>query len=239
MLNIKNLSKAFGSKKVLDDVSLSVDTGGIAMLLGASGVGKSTLLRLLNNFESVDEGTIELDGTIIDLENVNKDHTAAMIFQQFNLFDHLTVEQNITLPLEIAQNKSSSESKKIAQELLKKFGLADKANDYPSQLSGGQKQRLAIARTIALKPKIICFDEPTSALDPLLTTHVANTIQELANEGYIILIASHDTVLLDKLKCDIYLMDSGKIIESVSSDEFATNKEKYPRISRFVSGSID
>lgn len=239
MLNIKNVSKAFGSKKVLDDVSLSVDKGGIAVFLGGSGVGKSTLLRLLNNFESLDEGTFELDGTTIDLSKVNKDHTSAMIFQQFNLFDHLTVEQNITLPLEVVQKKSKAESVKIAHDLLKKFGLEDKAHNYPSELSGGQKQRLAIARTIALKPKIICFDEPTSALDPLLTSHVANTIQELANEGYIILVASHDTVLLDKLQCDIYLMERGKIVESVSSNEFVKNKALYPRLSKFVAGTID
>ena len=239
MLRIKNISKQFGSKKVLDDVSLDIDKGGIAILLGPSGVGKSTLLRLLNNLEKLDQGSFELEGKKIDLEKVNEDHTAAMIFQQFNLFDHLTVEQNIALPLEIVQKKSKSESKKIAHEFLKKFGLEDKANDYPSQLSGGQKQRLAIARTIALKPKIICFDEPTSALDPLLTTNVANTIHELADEGYIVLIASHDTSLLDKLKCNIYLMDSGKIIESTSSQEFAKNKKRYPKLARFIAGSIE
>jgi polar amino acid transport system ATP-binding protein len=239
MLKIKNVSKAFGSKKVLDNVSLEVKPGGIAVLLGSSGVGKSTLLRLLNNFETLDQGSVELDGKPINLANVNKDHTVAMIFQQFNLFDHLTVEENITLALEVVQKKSKTESKKIAQSLLTKFGLSDKAQDYPSQLSGGQKQRLAIARTLALKPTIICFDEPTSALDPLLTTHVANSIQELAHEGYIILIASHDVALLDKLACDIYLMEHGKIIETVSSAQFRANRDAYPRLARFVAGSLD
>lgn len=238
MLKIKNVSKNFGSKKVLDNVSLNVNRGAIAILLGSSGVGKSTLLRLLNNFETPDQGSIELDGKQIDLAKVNQDHTAAMIFQQFNLFDHLTVQENITLALEVVQNKSKSESQKIAHALLTKFGLIDKAKDYPSQLSGGQKQRLAIARTLALKPTIICFDEPTSALDPLLTTHVANSIQELAREGYIILIASHDTALLDKLTGDVYLMEHGKIIETAHTDQLRANRTQYPRIHRFVEGAL-
>ena len=239
MLKIKNLSKAFGSKKVLDNVSLNVDRGAIAILLGSSGVGKSTLLRLLNNFETLDHGTVELDGKPVDLSKVNKNHTAAMIFQQFNLFDHLTVEENITLALQVVQNKSNAESKKIAHALLAKFELTDKANEYPSQLSGGQKQRLAIARTLALKPTIICFDEPTSALDPLLTTHVANSIQELAREGYIVLIASHDTALLDKLTGDVYLMAHGKIIETAHTDQLRSNRANYPRINRFVAGTLE
>lgn len=239
MLKIKNVSKAFGSKKVLDNVSLNVNRGAIAILLGSSGVGKSTLLRLLNNFETLDQGSVELDGKQIDLTHVNKDHTAAMIFQQFNLFDHLTVQENITLALEVVQNKSKSESQKIAHALLTKFGLIEKAKDYPSQLSGGQKQRLAIARTLALKPTIICFDEPTSALDPLLTTHVANSIQELAREGYIVLIASHDTALLDKLTGDVYLMEHGKIIETAHTDQLRTNHTHYPRINRFVAGTLE
>lgn len=239
MLNIKNLTKTYGSKKVLDNVSLSVDKGGVVILLGPSGVGKSTLLRCLNNLETIDNGTVEFEGKTLDLSTVNKDHTTAMIFQQFDLFNHLSALENITLPLEIVQKKSKSEAQEIAHELLKKFGLAEKANNYPSQLSGGQKQRLAIARTLALKPKIICFDEPTSALDPLLTTHVANTIQELADEGYIILIASHDTALLDKLTCDIHLMENGNIIESASSKEYAKNKDRFPRLAKFVSGNLE
>lgn len=239
MLKIKNVSKAFGSKKVLDNVSLNVNRGAIAILLGSSGVGKSTLLRLLNNFETFDQGSVELDGKQINLANVNKDHTAALIFQQFNLFDHLTVQENITLALEVVQNKSKPESQKIALALLTKFGLVDKAKDYPSQLSGGQKQRLAIARTLALKPTIICFDEPTSALDPLLTTHVANSIQELAREGYIIVIASHDTALLDKLTGDVYLMEHGKIIETAHTNQLRTNRTHYPRINRFVAGTLE
>ncbi len=238
MLKIKNVTKKFGDQAVIENVSFDVDKGQVVVLLGESGVGKSTLLRLLNNLETMDAGEIILDNKKIDINKVNDDHTIGMVFQHFNLFDHLTVEQNITLALEKSLGKSQQEAHTIAHKLLERFGLADKADSYVSQLSGGQKQRLAIARTLALKPKIICMDEPTSALDPLLTTHVANTIQQLAHEGYIILIATHDTSLLDKLDCTIHLMQAGKIIESTTAQEFSHNKKQFPAIDKFVSGHI-
>ncbi len=239
MLAIKNLTKIFGNKKVLDNVTFSVDKGSIAVFLGPSGVGKSTLLRLLNNLETIDNGTITLDGKSLDAKTIRTGHTCGMVFQQFNLFDHLTVLENITLALKKVLGKSAKESEQIAKKLLKQYGLTEKANVYPGSLSGGQKQRLALARTIALEPRIICFDEPTSALDPLLTTHVAQTIQELAHKGYIVLIASHDTVLLDKLDCNIYLMDDGTIVEQATTKDFRSNKNNYPRITRFVAGHIE
>lgn len=239
MLKIENLNKSFGNRKILDTVSLTVGKGEIAILLGQSGVGKSTLLRVLNNLEKPDSGSITLDGKPLDLDKISQTHTVGMVFQQFNLFDHLSVEENITLALEKVAGKSKAEAHTIAMQLLKHFGLEDKAKMYVSQLSGGQKQRLAIARTLALKPKVVCLDEPTSALDPLLTSYVAQNIQQLANEGYIVLVASHDVALLDKLKCTIYLMQSGKIVESASSDEFKNNKGKYPNLAQFVLGSIE
>lgn len=238
MLSIKNLSKQFGTKKVIDDVSFDVPQGGIAVLLGSSGVGKSTLLRVLNNLESLDKGVITLDEKPLDISTATKDHICGMVFQQFNLFPHMSVLENITFPLEKTSGKSKKDAETIGLELLAQYNLTDKKDSYPSQLSGGQKQRLALARTIALKPKIICFDEPTSALDPLLTTHVARTIQELADAGYIVLIATHDTALLDKLSCSIYLMDSGKIVETASANELKSNPNSYPKISQFVQGEI-
>ncbi len=237
MLKIENLNKTFHGKKIIDDVSLTVDKGKIAVLLGPSGVGKSTLLRLLNNLETIDSGTILLNDKKLDLTAVNKTHTVGMVFQQFNLFDHLTVEQNITLPLEKILSKSKQEAEDIAHSLLSHYGLETLKNKYPAQLSGGQKQRLGLARTVALKPKIICLDEPTSALDPLLTTHVANTIQKLASEGYIILVASHDVELLKKLDCTIYLMSKGKIVESTGSENFRNNREQFPLINKFIAGN--
>ncbi len=236
MLLIKNLIKKFGDKKILDDVSLQVQHGEIAVLLGASGVGKSTLLRIMNNLETIDQGTIMLDGKPLDLTTVNKTHVVGMVFQHFNLFEHLTVEQNITLALEKGAGTSSAEAKKIAHALLKRYGLESQAQAYISQLSGGQKQRLAIARALALEPKILCLDEPTSALDPLLTSYVASNIKALAEQGIIVLVATHDTTLLEKLPCTIYLMQNGKIIETAKSQEFYANKEKFPAINRFVAG---
>ena len=238
MLKLENLTKIFHGKKVIDNISVNVGTGEVAVFLGPSGVGKSTLLRLLNNLETLDAGTVTLNGKQLDLNTVNKTHTIGMVFQQFNLFEHLTVEQNIMLALEKTMGKNKKEARKIAHELLKSYELADKTQQYVSQLSGGQKQRLALTRTIALKPQIICLDEPTSALDPLLTTHVATTIQQLAREGYIVLVATHDTTLLEKLACTIYLMDEGKIVESAMSADFRKNQDSYPQIKQFVSGNI-
>lgn len=238
MLKIENINKTFHGKKIIDNISLTVNQGKIAVLLGPSGVGKSTLLRLLNNLETIDDGTVLLNGKKLDLNTVNKTHMVGMVFQQFNLFEHLTIEQNIMLPLEKVLGKSRQETEQITHSLLNHYGLENLKNKYPAQLSGGQKQRLAIARTIALKPKIICLDEPTSALDPLLTTHVANTIQELAREGYIVLVASHDVGLLKKLDCTIYLMSEGKIVESASSIDFRNNQEQFPLIDRFITGNI-
>ncbi len=239
MLSVKNLSKKFGTKKVIDDVSFSVPQGGIAIFLGQSGVGKSTLLRVLNNLETIDAGALFLDDKPLDLSVANKEHTCGMVFQQFNLFPHMSVLENITFPLEKGATTSSKKANEIGQALLDRYDLLDKRDAYPSQLSGGQKQRLALARTIALRPKIICFDEPTSALDPLLTSHVAQTIQELANDGYIVLIATHDTALLDKLNCTIYLMDNGKIVEIAESKKLTQTPNNYPRISKFVAGAIE
>lgn len=239
MLKICNLTKKFQNKTVIDDVSFSVQRGQIACLLGSSGVGKSTLLRVLNNLEKFDSGTLLLDEKPLDITNVNKNHTVGMVFQQFNLFPHLTAKENITLALMHAQNVPYDKANNQAIALLTEYGLADKANIYPLQLSGGQKQRLALARMLALEPKIICLDEPTSALDPLLTTHVANVITELAHKGLIVLVATHDTTLLEKLSCTIHLMKHGKIIESAESVEYIHNKHKYPSINSFITGKID
>jgi len=231
MLEIKNVSKQYGEKKVLSDISLTVKPGEIAFLLGPSGVGKSTLLRILNNLESIDTGTLYLEGNILQSQDVG------MVFQQFNLFEHMTVEKNITFPLIKVAKKSSDEAGKIAHDLLKRYGLEDKAQIYTNQLSGGQKQRLAIARSLAMKPRIICLDEPTSALDPLLTNYVAQAIQGLAKDGYIVLVASHDIALLNQLTCSIYLLQTkGSITESASSEEFKKNPEKFAHINKFVEG---
>lgn len=236
MLEIKNLIKKFGEKFILHNISLTIQPGEIAILVGPSGVGKSTLLRIMNNLETLDQGTILLDQAPLDLKHVNKTHHVGMVFQQFNLFEHLTTEQNITLALEKAAGMSARDAKARAHELLERYQLADKASASVTSLSGGQKQRLAIVRTIALKPRVICMDEPTSALDPLLTTYVAKSMEKLAHEGFIILAASHDTELLKKLSCTIYLLQDGKILEKAQSQDLWAHRQKYPHLSAFIAG---
>ena len=236
MLNIRNLKKSFNSKIILNDISLNVKNGEIALFLGASGVGKSTLLRILNNLETVTSGSLSLNNAPLDLATINTTHTVGMVFQHFNLFDHLSVERNITLPLERVLKKNPDDAQQYAQKLLARYGLLEKKDKYASQLSGGQKQRLAIARALAMEPKIICLDEPTSALDPVLTSYVANNIQQLANDGYIVLVATHDTDLVKKLICTIYLMSEGSIIERGPSQAFNENPDAFPHIKKFIAG---
>lgn len=238
MLTINNLTKKFGAKTILNNISLTVKPGEIALFLGQSGVGKSTLLRALNNLESIDSGSITVNGAALDPKTMNQQHLVGMVFQHFNLFDHLTAEQNITLPLEQVVKKTPEQARDLAHALLAHYGLEENAHKYPNQLSGGQKQRLALARTLALKPTIICLDEPTSALDPFLTTHVAHTIQELAREGYMVLVATHDTALLEKLQCTIYLMRNGSIVERVSSTDFLRDKAAHEELAHFIAGTM-
>jgi len=230
MLSIKNLSKSFHTKKILDDVSFDVQPGQVAILLGESGVGKSTILRILNNLDQAETGIILLEKKPIDFKKVG------MVFQGFNLFNHLTIEENITLPLIKVANKSATDAKKIAQNILQKFNLTDKKNNYPADLSGGQKQRAALARTLAMNPKVLCLDEPSSALDPMLTTAIAQNIQLLAQQGYIIVIATHDTELLRQIDCTIHLMRDGKIIESATSAELKKETAHTKNIKNFIEG---
>ena len=238
MLNIVKLTKTFRNKiPVIDKLDLIVKRGEIALLLGASGVGKSTLLRVLNNLETPDSGSIFLDHQPLRLFQVNHTHTVGMVFQQFNLFENLTVIENITIGLIHSLKKTEAEAEKIAQALLQKYGLEDKKQAYPHQLSGGQKQRVAVARAVALKPKVICFDEPTSALDPLFTNQIAQTIAQLAHEQYTVLVATHDVRLIEILDCTVHLMDHGTIIESALAKNIRNQAHLYPCIEEFIIGS--
>lgn len=228
MLSVKHLVKNFHGKKVLDDVSFDVSPGQVVVLLGKSGVGKSTILRLLNNLESLDSGLIELNKAAIDFKKVG------MVFQDFNLFNHLTVEENITLPLVKVALKSPQDARKIACALLAQFSLESKSAAYPVALSGGQKQRVALARTLAMNPSVLCLDEPTSALDPQLKSEIAQIINDLAQQNYMIVLTTHDVALLKQLSCTIHLMQDGKIVESATVCELQQNVNSFKNIKSFM-----
>lgn len=230
MLSVKNLEKSFAGKKVLDDVSFDVHPGQISVLLGKSGVGKSTILRALNNLESIDAGSMQLDDRSIDFAKVG------MVFQDFNLFHHLTILENITLPLINVASKSTQEAQKIARDMLDKFGLKSKADAYPVSLSGGQKQRVALARTLAMNPSVLCLDEPTSALDPTLKLEIASIITKLAQQGLMIVVTTHDVMLLQQLSCNIHLMEKGKIVESATTQQLQKGENNFKNIKNFMHG---
>lgn len=234
MFKVKNLSKNAQEKTILRDINFEIEHGQIGIFLGPSGVGKSTLLRVLNNLENYDSGSFILDDVPLNLTQVNKNHTVGLVFQLFNLFENLNVLDNITLPLVKLKNKSKQEADQLADQLLDRYGLRDKAKVSVHTLSGGQKQRLAIARTVAMDPKIICLDEPTSALDPLLTTQVAHYIMDLAASDRILLVASHDTSLIAQLTGKLFLMAEGTIVESCLTKEYKACPSAYPRLQTFL-----
>lgn len=234
MFKVQNLTKKTSGKCLLDQVNFEVEEGQIAIFLGKSGVGKSTLLRTLNALETYDTGSFLLHNQPWSVQQLHKRHLVGMVFQQFNLFDHLNVEENITFALVKRKKKSKAEAREIAYKLLDRYELRDKATGSVQKLSGGQKQRLALARTLALEPKIICLDEPTSALDPDLTDQVAHSIQELAGEKRIVLLTTHDLSLLEKLKGTLFLMEEGAIVEKASSQNFAESPHAFPKLKKFL-----
>lgn len=211
MFQVKNLCKSIKGKKILDKVSFEQDHGTIGVFLGPSGVGKSTLLRCLNNLETLDAGEMWLDNQQLDTRKLHEQHLMSMVFQNFELFNHLSSLDNIKVALKYALGKSNSEADTIARSLLKKYHLKDQEKSYPAQLSGGQKQRLAIARVVAIQPKIICLDEPTSALDSRLRGELKDHIYDLKKEGYIVLLTTHDLAFVQTLEANVYEMQAGNL----------------------------
>lgn len=218
MISIKNLHKAFGKIEVLKGINVEIEEKEVVVIIGPSGSGKSTLLRCINYLEQPTDGEIIVDGIPLSNEsNINKVRTeVGMVFQRFNLFGHMTVMENIILAPMKVRMISKEEAKETALSLLRKVGLEDKANAYPSQLSGGQQQRVAIARALAMKPKIMLFDEPTSALDPEMVNEVLDVMKSLAKEGMTMVVVTHEMGFAREVGDRVLFVDEGKIVEEGS-----------------------
>ena len=222
LLRLTNVTKAFGSHRVLD--AITADFGELRTLafIGPSGGGKSTLLRILAGLETPDSGTVEFDGQVIDFrDEALRQHTRALgiVFQSFNLFPHLTALENITLPLEKVHALSADEARDTARAALRRFRLEDHASKRPAELSGGQKQRVAIARAIAIKPRLLLFDEPTSALDPEMTAEVLDVIGELKDEGRDFVLVTHEMGFARHVADRVAFLAEGRIVEQAPAAE--------------------
>ena len=223
MIDVKNLSKSFGSNLVLDDISEHIYPGEKVVIIGPSGSGKSTFLRCLNLLENPSAGVITVDGTAItdprtDIDVVRR--KMGMVFQHFNLFPNMTIRKNITLAPVRTGLMKQEEADAEAMKLLCRVGLEDKADSYPAQLSGGQKQRIAIVRALAMRPKVMLFDEPTSALDPEMVGEVLEVMKELADEGMTMVVVTHEMGFAREVATRVLFMDGGHIVEQNTPDKF-------------------
>ena len=237
MIDVKNLSKSFGDHLVLDDISEHIAPGEKVVIIGPSGSGKSTFLRCLNLMEYPTSGVITFNGIETTDPKSNIDlirQQMGMVFQHFNLFPNMTILKNITLAPVRTKRMTKSEAEERAMALLRRVGLEDKANAYPSQLSGGQKQRIAIVRALAMDPKVILFDEPTSALDPEMVGEVLAVMKELAAEGMTMVVVTHEMGFAREVSDRVMFMDGGKIVEQGSPEELFENP-KHPRLQEFLS----
>lgn len=215
MIKLENVHKFFGKNEVLKGIDLHIEKGQVVVIIGPSGSGKSTVLRTMNYLEEPTSGKVIVDG--MDLSDKSKLNEVraevGMVFQNFNLFPHMTVMENLTLAQTKVRKTSSDEAKKIGQALLDRVGLGDKANAYPDSLSGGQKQRVAIARALAMKPKVMLFDEPTSALDPEMVREVLDVMKSLAEEGMTMVIVTHEMGFAKEVADRVLFVDGGLILE--------------------------
>ena len=226
MIKVNNLTKAFGDNVVLRNISEHINQNEVVCVIGPSGSGKSTFLRCLNRLETPTEGEIYLDDTLISESNINEVRTKmGMVFQNFNLFPHKTVLENITLAPIKVKKENAEEAKKTAVELLEKVGLADKKDAYPDELSGGQKQRVAIARALAMKPEVMLFDEPTSALDPEMVGEVLEVMKELAEGGMTMVIVTHEMGFAREAADRVFFMDQGYIMEQGTPEQIFGNPQ--------------
>jgi polar amino acid transport system ATP-binding protein len=223
---IENVSKSFGKVRALIDVSLTIRRGEVCFVFGPSGGGKSTLLRCINQLESIDTGRVIVDGVDLTSPEVNIDEIRAevgMVFQLFNLFPHLTVLENITLAQKLVREREEEQAQQVAREILDRVGIPEKIDSYPNQLSGGQKQRVAIARALAMNPKIMLFDEPTSALDAEMIKEVLDVMLDLAQEGMTMVVVSHEMGFAKAAADRMVFLSEGRIIEEGPSKELFAN----------------
>ncbi|MHA2365348.1 MAG: amino acid ABC transporter ATP-binding protein [Candidatus Hodarchaeales archaeon] len=240
MIEINDLFKHFGSVKAVDGVSLTIQRSEVVVIIGSSGSGKSTLLRCVNRLIDPTTGVIIIDGVDVTSSNVDLNMIRAevgMVFQQFNLFPHYRVIDNIRKPLIVIKKFSMEKATNIAKEMLVKIGLEDKINNYPAELSGGQQQRVAIGRALAMNPKIMLFDEPTSALDPELTGEVLALMKKLADEGMTMLVVSHEMGFAREAADRIIHMDEGKIVNQGSPTKIFEDPENE-RTQQFLKSII-
>jgi ABC-type polar amino acid transport system ATPase subunit len=237
LIQVQNLTKAFGDFKALSDISTDIYPGEVVFIVGPSGSGKSTFLRCLNRLEEPTQGHIIFDGTDILDKRTNIDRhrqKMGMVFQHFNLFPHLTVKRNITLAPTKLKIMSHEEADKKAAELLERVGLPDKADAYPGMLSGGQKQRIAIARALAMNPEVMLFDEPTSALDPEMVGEVLEIMGELAKGGMTMVVVTHEMGFAREVASRVLFMTDGEIKEENNPKDFFEHPEN-PRLRDFLS----
>ena len=233
MIQFRGVNKWFGPLHVLNDIDLSVKAGEVVVVCGPSGSGKSTLIRCINKLEPIQKGEIVVDG--MSLSDSSTDITklraeVGMVFQQFNLYPHMTALQNISLAPTKVRKQSREEAGRIARDLLVKVGIPENADQYPAQLSGGQQQRVAIARALAMQPKIMLFDEPTSALDPEMINEVLDVMVNLAREGMTMIVVTHEMGFAKKVAHRIIFMDEGRIVEEGDPQKFFANpKEERTR----------
>lgn len=215
MIKLENVHKSFGKNEVLKGINLHIEQGQVVVIIGPSGSGKSTVLRTMNYLEEPTSGKVIVDGMDLSDKKKLNDVRAevGMVFQNFNLFPHMTVMENLTLAQTKVRKTYMEEAKKIGQALLDRVGLADKANAYPDSLSGGQKQRVAIARALAMRPKVMLFDEPTSALDPEMVSEVLDVMKSLAEEGMTMVIVTHEMGFAKKVADRVLFVDGGLILE--------------------------
>lgn len=229
IVRINNVSKNFGTVEALKDVNLDVRTGEVVLIIGPSGSGKSTLLRSVNKLENLTSGEIWIDDDLLthhhsDIRKIREE--VGMVFQNFNLFSHLTALENITLAPMVVKKIPKAKAVKAAEDLLARVGLSDRAGNYPDQLSGGQQQRVAIARALAMNPKVMLFDEPTSALDPEMIKEVLDVMLQLAKEGMTMLVVSHEMGFARAAADTVVFMDEGEIIEKGSPDNIFDNPQE-------------